>query len=46
MKSEMPTRPSFPVTAISVEAPSSSTYSSDTMLSAGKYTKPCAPPDS
>jgi hypothetical protein len=46
MKSEIPTSPSLPVTAISVEAPFSRTYSSDTMLSIGKYTKPCVPPDS
>jgi len=36
MKMEMPTTPSKPTTAISAEAPSSSTYSSDTMALVGK----------
>jgi hypothetical protein len=36
MNSEMPTMPSLPTTAISAEAPSSITYSSDTMEVVGK----------
>jgi len=36
MKSEMPTTPSLPTTAISAEAPSSITYSNETMAVVGK----------
>src|SRR5207253_8636933 len=38
MNSAMPMRPSLPTTEISADAPSSSTYSSDTMESVGKKT--------
>jgi hypothetical protein len=38
MNSEMPTTPSWPTTATSAEAPSSITYSSDTIDVEGKYT--------
>jgi hypothetical protein len=47
MKSEMPTIPSLPTTAISAEAPSSMTYSSDTMARGGKvHVAAACPPDS
>src|ERR1039458_3218447 len=46
MNSATPMRPSFPTTAISADAPSSMTYSSDTMVSVGKYTWRRTPPDS
>ena len=36
MNSEMPTMPSLPTTAISAEAPSSMTYSKETMAVVGK----------
>ena len=46
MKSEMPTMPSLPTTAISAEAPFSITYSSETMAVVGKYTWLKVRPDS
>ena len=46
MNSEMPTIPSLPTTAISAEAPSSITYSSETMEVVGKYTWLSVVPDS
>src|SRR5882762_5177133 len=44
--SAMPMRPSLPTTEISAEAPSASTYNSDTMESVGKYTWRRTSPDS
>ena len=46
MKSDTPTSPSLPTTAISAEAPSSITYSSDTIAVVGKYTWLSFAPDS
>ena len=46
MNREMPTMPSLPTTAISAEAPSSITYSNDTMAVVGKYTWLSVLPDS
>ena len=46
MKREMPTMPSLPTTAISAEAPSSITYSSETMAVVGRYTWATLLPDS
>ncbi|EWS58294.1 hypothetical protein Y695_04706 [Hydrogenophaga sp. T4] len=46
MNSAMPTRPSLPTTAISAEAPSSITYSSEMMALTGKYTWAILLPDS
>ena len=46
MNSEMPTTPSLPTTAISADAPSSITYSSETMAVVGKYTWLSVRPDS
>ena len=46
MNSEMPTTPSFPVTAISAEAPLCMTYSSEMMAVVGKYTCVSRPPGS
>jgi hypothetical protein len=38
MNSEIPSMPSLPTTAISADAPSSMTYSNETMDVVGKYT--------
>jgi PAS domain-containing protein len=43
MKSETPTTPSLPTTAISAEPPSSMTYSSDTIALVGKVDVPHLP---
>jgi len=46
MKSEMPTSPSLPTTAISADAPFSMTYSNETIAVVGKYTWLIVSPDS
>jgi hypothetical protein len=46
MKSEIPTNPSLPTTAISADAPFSITYNRETMAVVGKYTWLSVSPDS
>ena len=46
MNSDIPTMPSLPTTAISADAPSSITYSSETIEVVGKYTWLKVLPDS